>query len=107
MLQFEFNGHTSDEYGIIVTQIEENDNLISRSPILGDNNTSDWIRTTTNGLIPVQSGGRGSGHSALGTDSWYFSKAYVDHVYSTDVKIADKVTLQYDSTNTCLNFVFS
>lgn len=72
-----------------------------------DNNTSDWIRTTTNGLIPVQSGGRGSGHSALGTDSWYFSKAYVDHVYSTDVKIADKVTLQYDSTNTCLNFVFS
>lgn len=71
-----------------------------------DNNTSDWIRTTTNGLLPVQSGGRGSGHSALGTDSWYFSKAYVDHVYSTDVKIADKVILQYDSTNTCLNFVF-
>ena len=23
MLQFEFNGHTSDEYGLIVTQIEE------------------------------------------------------------------------------------
>lgn len=38
MLQFEFNGHTSDEYGIIVTQIEENDNLISRSPILGEKN---------------------------------------------------------------------
>lgn len=72
-----------------------------------DNNTSDWIRTTTNGLLPVQSGGRGSGHSSLGTSSWYFSQAYVDHVYTTDVKIADKVTLQYDSTNTCLNFVFS
>lgn len=72
-----------------------------------DNNTSDWIRTTTNGIIPVQSGGRGSGHSALGTDSWYFNQAYVDHVYTTDVKIADKVTLQYDSTNACLNFVFS
>ena len=72
-----------------------------------DGNTSDWIRTTNNGIIPVQSGGRGSGHSALGTDSWYFSKAYVDHVYSTDVKIADKVLLQYDSTNACLNFVFS
>lgn len=72
-----------------------------------DNNTSDWIRTTTNGLLPVQSGGRGSGHSSLGTSSWYFSQAYIDHVYTTDVKIADKVTLQYDSTNTCLNFVFS
>ena len=72
-----------------------------------DNNTSDWIRTTTNGLLPVQSGGRDSGHSSLGTSSWYFSQAYVDHVYTTDVKIADKVTLQYDSTNTCLNFIFS
>lgn len=72
-----------------------------------DNNTSDWIRTTTNGLLPVQSGSRGSGHSSLGTNSWYFNQAYVDHVYSTDVKIADKVTLQYDSTNACLNFVFS
>ncbi len=72
-----------------------------------DNNTSDWIRTTTNGLLPVQSGGRGSGHSGLGTSSWYFSSSYIDHMYSTDVKIADKVTLQYDSTNACLNFVFS
>lgn len=72
-----------------------------------DNNTSDWIRTTTNGLIPVQSGSRGGGHSALGTSSWYFGSSYIDHMYSTDVSIADKVTLQYDSTNTCLNFVFS
>ena len=72
-----------------------------------DGNTSDWIRTTTNGLIPVQSGSRGGGHSALGTSSWYFGSSYIDHMYSTDVSIADKVTLQYDSTNTCLNFVFS
>ena len=28
MLQFEFNGHTSDEYGLIVTRIEENDTLV-------------------------------------------------------------------------------
>lgn len=72
-----------------------------------DGNTSDWIRTTTNGIIPTQSGSRGSGHSALGTDSWYFNVSYIDHMYSTDVKIADKVLLQYDSTNACLNFVFS
>lgn len=68
---------------------------------------SDWIRTTSVGIIPYQSGGRGSGHSGLGTSSWYFSSSYIDHMYSTDVKIADKVTLQYDSTNACLNFVFS
>lgn len=72
-----------------------------------DGNTSDWIRTTNNGIIPTQSGSRGSGHSALGTSSWYFSSSYIDHMYSTDVKIADKVLLQYDSTNACLNFVFS
>lgn len=72
-----------------------------------DGNTGDWIRTTTNGIIPTQSGSRGSGHSALGTDSWYFNVSYIDHMYSTDVKIADKVLLQYDSTNACLNFVFS
>lgn len=72
-----------------------------------DGNTSDWIRTTNNGIIPTQAGSRGSGHSALGTSSWYFSSSYIDHMYSTDVKIADKVLLQYDSTNACLNFVFS
>ena len=71
-----------------------------------DNNTSDWIRTTTNGIIPVQSGGRGSGHSGLGTSSWYFANSYVDNAYVNKTTIADKVRLEYDSTNTCLNFVF-
>ena len=71
-----------------------------------DNNTSDWIRTTTNGLLPVQSGGRGSGHSGLGTSSWRFSASYVDDAYTNKTTIADKVRLEYDSTNTCLNFVF-
>lgn len=72
-----------------------------------DGNTSDWIRTTSNGIIPIQNGARGSGHGGIGTSSWYFSSSYIDHMYSTDVKIADKVLLQYDSTNACLNFVFS
>lgn len=72
-----------------------------------DGSASDWIRTTSSGIIPYQAGGRGSGHSTLGTSSWYFSSSYIDHMYSTDVKIADKVLLQYDSTNACLNFVFS
>lgn len=38
MLQFEFNGHTSDEYGLIVTKIEENDTLANRSLQLGEKN---------------------------------------------------------------------
>lgn len=71
-----------------------------------DNNTSDWIRTTTNGLLPVQSGNRGSGHCGLGTSSWYFRSSYVDNAYVNKTTVADKVRLEYDSTNTCLNFVF-
>lgn len=45
-----------------------------------DGNTSDWIRTTTAGIIPYQSGGAGAGHCGLGTSSWYFSNAYIDTV---------------------------
>lgn len=39
-----------------------------------------WIRTTTQGIIPYQSGGRGSGHQTLGTSSWYFAGAYIDTI---------------------------
>ena len=38
-----------------------------------DGDTGDWIRTTTNGIIPYQSGGSGS----LGSDTWFFSKAHI------------------------------
>ena len=46
----------------------------------GDNN---WIRTPNNGILPYISGKAGSGHSSLGTDSWYFSKAYIDTIYGS------------------------
>lgn len=42
--------------------------------------STNWIRTTSSGLLPYQSGGAGNGHSALGTPSWYFSSAYIDNV---------------------------
>ena len=45
--------------------------------------TNDWIRTTTQGIIPYQSGGAGSGHCGLGTSTWYFSYAYIDSIYGT------------------------
>lgn len=46
-----------------------------------DSNASDWIRTTSAGIIPYQSGGKGSGHCGLGTSGWYFSYAYIDTVH--------------------------
>lgn len=46
-----------------------------------DGTTADWIRTTSNGILPYQSGGSGNGHSKLGTSSWYFSEAYIDTIY--------------------------
>lgn len=44
-----------------------------------DGNDSDWIRTTSNGIIPYQSGS----YSSLGTPSWRFSKAYIDTIYGS------------------------
>ena len=44
-----------------------------------DGNDSDWIRTTSYGIIPYQSGS----YSSLGTSSWRFSKAYIDTVYGS------------------------
>ena len=42
---------------------------------------SDWIRTTTQGIIPYQSGGASAGHQSLGTSSWYFATAYIQNIY--------------------------
>ena len=49
---------------------------------LGKNgDSSGWIRTTVNGIIPYTSGESANGHSSLGTPSWYFSKAYIQNIY--------------------------
>lgn len=42
-----------------------------------------WIRTTSQGIIPYQSGGASAGHCQLGTETWYFSKAYIQNIYGT------------------------
>lgn len=60
-----------------------------------DGNTSDWIRTTSNGIIPYQSGGAGSGHCGIGTSSWYFSTAYIDNITCVNAN-----TTNVYSTNT-------
>ena len=59
-----------------------------RTPDGGD----DWIRTPKTGLLPYTYGKAGSGHSSLGTNSWYFSTAYIDKVYGSLKGNADTAT---------------
>lgn len=56
-----------------------------------DGNTSDWIRTTTAGIIPYQSGGAGAGHCGIGTSSWYFSNAYIDTVNCVNASVSGHI----------------
>ena len=64
-----------------------------------DGNTSDWIRTTTAGIIPYQSGGAGAGHCGIGTSSWYFSNAYIDTVNCVNTNASELIStsLEYRS----------
>lgn len=43
-----------------------------------DASAGSWIRTTSNGIIPYQSGGA----SALGTSTWPFNEVHVNNLYS-------------------------
>lgn len=44
-----------------------------------------WIRTTTQGIIPYQSGGANAGHQSIGANSWYFANAYIQNIYGTTI----------------------
>lgn len=60
-----------------------------------DGTTTDWVRTTIAGFLPYESGSVGNGHSSLGSESWYFSKAYIDNIYGNlqgNAKTANKLT---------------
>lgn len=61
-----------------------------------DGNTSDWIRTTTTGIIPYQSGGAGAGHCGLGTSSWYFSNAYIDTVNCVNTNASGLISTSFE-----------
>ena len=49
--------------------------------VTNDGNSSNWIRTTQNGIIPYQSNSGGS--SSLGTSGWPFSTVYATNFYGT------------------------
>lgn len=57
-----------------------------------DNNASDWIRTTSSGLIPYSAGKPGSG--SLGTDSWRFNQAHIQNIYRAGSLISDHIVAQ-------------
>jgi hypothetical protein len=51
-----------------------------------DGNTVDWIRTTSSGLIPYQSGNSGS----IGTASWNFNTIYGVTLFENNTSLASK-----------------
>ena len=48
-----------------------------------------WIRTTSQGILPYQSGGRTAGHSYLGTSSWYFGYGYIQNMYVNKLNLSN------------------
>ena len=55
---------------------------------LNDGTTSNWIRTTSSGIIPYQTANSSwdSANSALGTSAWRFSSGYIKEVYCNGLK---------------------
>lgn len=68
------------------------------SPTLADDV---WIRTTSLGIIPYQSGVYGSGHCSLGTSSWYFGNAYIDTMHG----YLDGTAARSTNSNNCATTV--
>lgn len=55
---------------------------------LNDGTTSNWIRTTTNGIIPYQTANSSwdSANSSLGTSGWRFANGYMKEIYCNGLK---------------------
>lgn len=54
--------------------------------MLSGSSNSNWVRTTTNGLLPFQSGGA----SSLGTSSWNFTNIYGVNIYDGNTLLENK-----------------
>lgn len=70
--------------------------------VVGNYEDNVWVRTTSRGIIPYQSGGRGYGHQQLGTDSWYFLKSYIDQMHGVTLDLSGTITSRVN-TNTYIN----
>ena len=72
-----------------------------------DGSDSNWIRTTTAGIIPYQSGGAGAGHCGIGTSSWYFSNAYIDTVNCVNASVSGHIDVgEYIQSSNLINTYF-
>ena len=72
-----------------------------------DGSDSNWIRTTTAGIIPYQSGGAGAGHCGIGTSSWYFSSAYIDTVNCVNASVSGHIDVGgYIQSSNLINTYF-
>ena len=54
-----------------------------------DGNASNWIRTTSNGILPYQSGGA----SSLGTSSWRFNSTYSNNFYGSYMSLSNRLDI--------------
>ena len=52
-----------------------------KDPEFGDN----WIRTTSYGLLPYNSGGIGSSHSAIGESGWWFNNSWIETMHTNEI----------------------
>lgn len=102
---FSPNGHPdsgySANYPILVSSHDGNGYPV----ILRGDGTCTWIRvggSDTYGILPYTSGGAGSGHSYIGTSSWYFKYAYIDNIYGT----VSNVTVNSSDANSTYRMVW-
>lgn len=52
--------------------------------------SSSWLRTTSNGILPFDS----TASSSLGSNSWRFNQAHINTIYEGESKLSSKYTTQ-------------
>lgn len=79
-----------------------------RPPQSNADASKDTLKSKNSGFLPIVEGSLGNGHSSLGKSDWYFKNSYVDNSYVQKVNFGNgSASIQYDTTNKCINFVFS
>lgn len=84
--KFGTDGTLLDPNGLVVTGMDKNSTSYW-GMFDGDGVSNKWIRTTTYGFIPYQSGGLTSPHSALGTSTWSYSDVWSQNIHSVSLNV--------------------
>ena len=71
--------------------VNKNGYLGMTKPDGGD--TSAFIRTTKEGLLPYEQGNFENGHSDIGSYSWYFDDGYISKIYNKKITIYDEIIM--------------